>query len=218
MARIFVFNWREFLKNNLIIQISARTRRYSHYGSSWRIARFFAKCEGENSTEEGKQGICKIERARAFLVVPLNANTVFGSYPVNNRTNRTKGGKSISSVEWKDATDRKIVSIGLRVRSIQLRTWHKGRTKEVKVPLLSFHRSPLCANPSNFFRGSQRFDSAETSTLGFARADFNACLSIPLFFSLSLPVLFSLYTITPQFAAKRPSNLLTVPPRLDIVH
>lgn len=197
MARIFVFNCRGFLKNNLIVQISSRTRKYSHYGSSWRIARFFARCEGENSSEEGKQGTCKIERARAVLVVPLNANTVFGSSSrtpwITGRTGRGRGGegKSIPSVEWKDATDRKIVSIIFAF--VLFNCVRDTKDEGGEVSLLSFRRS-LCANPSNFFRGSQRFDSAETSTLGFARADFNACLSISSpFLSFSPRTIFSVY-------------------------
>lgn len=66
---------------------------------------------------------------------------------------------------------------------------------------------------SLYFQVLPRFDSTETSAFSSAsRTPISMLLYLSLFFlflSLSFSVLFILYTITPQFAAKCPSNLLT---------
>jgi len=189
----FVFNCREFLKNNLIIQKTARTRRYSHYGSSWRIARFFARCEGENSTEEGKQGTCKIERARAFLVVPLNANTVFGSYPVNNRTNKTKGGREEHFLRRMEGRYRPQDRLDRSSRSFYSIAYVTQRTNEEGIAPLF----PQVSSLRESFQLLPRF-----ATIRFCgnvhprlRARRFQCLSIypSLFLSFSPCTIFSVY-------------------------
>lgn len=116
-----------------------------------------------------------------------------------------KGGEH--SLEWGTLPTASIGSS--RVRSIQSRTWHKGRTKRWRISLSLYLFLRFSLRES--FQVLPRF--ATIRFCGNVRQGFNASLSsISLFFPrlpFSLRTIFSVYNYVAVCCEIRPSNLAT---------